>query len=130
MVVRETDEQRALREAVAAFLDKRSSQARVRELMATDTGHDEDAWRDMAEMGLLGLTVPEEFGGAGAGFVELGIVMGGRGGGLLGGPYLSTVLTTQLLAAAGDSRESAEVLPAIAAGELIAGLAFAEDSST
>jgi alkylation response protein AidB-like acyl-CoA dehydrogenase len=73
MVVRETDEQRALREAVAAFLDKRSSQARVRELMATDTGHDEDAWRDMAEMGLLGLTVPEKFGGAGAGFVELGI---------------------------------------------------------
>lgn len=130
MVVRETDEQRALREAVAAFLDKRSSQARVRELMATDTGHDEDVWRDLAEMGLLGMTVPEEFGGAGAGFVELGIVMEEMGRALLGGPYLSTVLTTQLLAAAGDSRESAEVLPAIAAGELIAALAFAEDSST
>ncbi|CAN5410989.1 acyl-CoA dehydrogenase family protein [soil metagenome] len=131
MVVRETDEQRALRETVAVFLDKRSPQARVRELMATGSGHDEGVWRDMAEMGLLGLTVPEEFGGAGAGYVELGIVMEEMGRALLCAPYFSTaVLTTQLLAAAGDSREQAQMWPRIAAGEIVASLAFAEDSST
>ncbi|MCV7225675.1 acyl-CoA dehydrogenase family protein [Mycolicibacterium komossense] len=131
MAMRETDEQRALRDAVAIFLDKRSSQARVRDLMTTDTGHDTSAWREMAEMGLLGLTLPEEVGGAGAGYAEQGIVMEEMGRALLCAPYFSTaVLTPRLLAAAGDDRERSEILPRIAAGELVVSLAYAEDSST
>ena len=51
-----TDEQRALREAVAAWAQKHSSEATVRELMATDTGYDELAWLELADMGLLALT--------------------------------------------------------------------------
>ncbi len=131
MVVRETDENRTLRKTVAAFLEARSPQARVRELMATDTGHDADIWAELAAMGLLGLLVPEDFGGAGAGHVEMGIVMEEMGRALLGGPFFSTaVLTTQLLAASGDDDEQATILPRIAAGELITSLAFAEDTST
>jgi alkylation response protein AidB-like acyl-CoA dehydrogenase len=130
MVVRETDEHRALRDAVAVLLDKRSSEARVRELMATDIGYDASDWRELADMGLLGLLVPEEFGGAGAGHVEMGIVMEEMGRALLCAPFFSTaVLTTQLLAAAGDDGERAAILPRIAAGDLTATLAFAEDSS-
>jgi alkylation response protein AidB-like acyl-CoA dehydrogenase len=130
MVTRETAEQRALRKTVADFLAKRSPDAAVRQPMDTDTGHDESTWRELAEMGLLGLTVPDEFGGAGAGFAELGIVMEEMGRALLCAPFLSTaVLTTQLLAATGDDRECADVLPRIAAGELIASVAYAEDSA-
>jgi alkylation response protein AidB-like acyl-CoA dehydrogenase len=130
MVVRETDEHRALRDAVAVFLDKRSSEARVRELMATDAGYDPSDWRELAEMGLLGLLVPDEFGGAGAGHVEMGIVMEEMGRALLCAPYFSTaVLTPHLLAAVDDADERAAVLPRIVAGELIATLAFAEGSS-
>jgi alkylation response protein AidB-like acyl-CoA dehydrogenase len=123
-------EHHELREAVAALLAKRSQETRVRELMATETGHDETTWRELAGMGLLGLTVPEEFGGSGAGQTELGIVMEEMGRALLCGPYFSTaVLVTSLLSAAGDATERAEVLPRLAAGELIAGLAYAEGSS-
>jgi alkylation response protein AidB-like acyl-CoA dehydrogenase len=130
MVVRETDEHRALRDAVALFLGKRSSEARVRELMASDSGYDASDWRELADMGLLGLLVPEEFGGAGAGHVEMGIVMEEMGRALLCAPFFSTaVLATQLLLAADDDSELAAVLPRIAAGELIATVAFAEDSS-
>ncbi|CAN5744785.1 acyl-CoA dehydrogenase family protein [soil metagenome] len=131
MAARETAEHRALRDAVAVFVDKLSAEAQVRELMSTDTGHDANIWRELAEMGLLGLLVPEEFGGAGAGHVEMGIVMEEMGRALLCAPFFSTaVLTVHLLAAAADDSECAAVLPRIAAGELIASVAFAEDSST
>jgi alkylation response protein AidB-like acyl-CoA dehydrogenase len=97
MVVRETDEHRALRDAVAMFLGKRSSEARVRELMASDSdsGYDASDWHELADMGLLGCW-PEEFGGAGAGHVEIGIVMEEMGRALLCAPFFSTaVLTTR-----------------------------------
>ncbi|MET0705024.1 MAG: acyl-CoA dehydrogenase family protein [Mycobacterium sp.] len=129
MAVRETDEHRALRDAVAAFLDNRSAEAQVRELMATDTGHDARTWQDLAAMGLLGLLIPDDFGGAGAGHVELGIVMEEMGRALLCAPFFSTaVLAVHLLAAAGDDAERAAVLPRIAAGELIVSVAYAEGS--
>ena len=112
-----TDEQHALRKVVADLTAKRS-------------GHAAAVWREMADMGLLGLLIPEELGGAGAGHVEMGIVMEEMGRALMGGPFLTTAVTAvHLLAEAGDGHESAGVLPRIAAGELIVGIAYAEDSS-
>ncbi|SBS75601.1 Acyl-CoA dehydrogenase domain-containing protein [uncultured Mycobacterium sp.] len=125
-----TTEQRDLADAVADLMAKRSPEAEVRRLMATDTGYDPGAWAELAAMGLLGLAIPERFGGSGAGAVEVGLVMEAMGRALLCAPYLSTaVLTTQLLLALGDAKEQADVLPRIAAGELIATVAFAEAGS-
>ncbi|KDF00150.1 acyl-CoA dehydrogenase [Mycolicibacterium aromaticivorans JS19b1 = JCM 16368] len=125
-----TTEQRDLAEAVTDLMAKRSPEAEVRRLMATDAGYDPGVWAELAGMGLLGLAIPEEFGGSGAGAVEVGLVMEAMGRALLCAPYLSTaVLTTQLLAALGDSDEQADVLPRIAAGELITTVAFAEAGS-
>ncbi|WP_269745710.1 acyl-CoA dehydrogenase family protein [Mycobacterium celatum] len=125
-----TDEQRALRSTVADLMAKRSPESAVRALTATDTGFDPAVWQELAAMGLVGLLIPEEHGGAGAGPIELGIVAEEMGAALLVGPYLSTaVLVPSLLAAAGEVDESAAVLPRIAAGELIASVAFAEDGS-
>lgn len=125
-----TTEQRDLAETVADLMAKRSPEAEVRRLMATDTGYDPAVWAELAAMGLLGLAIPETFGGSGAGAVEVGLVMEAMGRALLCAPYLSTaVLTTQLLLALGDAKEQADVLPRIAAGELIATVAFAEAGS-
>ncbi|MFN8032481.1 MAG: acyl-CoA dehydrogenase family protein [Mycobacterium sp.] len=125
-----TVEQHDLAGAVADLLAKRSPEAEVRRLMADDTGYDPALWAELAEMGLLGLAIPEEFGGAGAGAAELGVVMEQMGATLLCAPYLSTaVLTANLLVALDDSAERSEVLPAIAAGDLIATVAFAEHGS-
>lgn len=120
-------EQIALRDAVAQLLAKRSPESEVRRLMADESGYDAALWAELADMGLLGLIVPEEFGGAGAGAAELAVVNEQMGAALLCAPYLSTaVLTPYLLAALGDSDECAAVLPRIVAGELIATVAFAE----
>lgn len=94
-----TDEQRALRSTVADLMAKRSPESAVRALMATDTGFDPAMWQEMAAMGLVGLLIGEQYGGAGAGPVELGIVAEEMGAALLVGPYLSTaVLVPSLLA--------------------------------
>ena len=125
-----TREQHDLRDVVADLMAKRSPESEVRRLMAVVSGYDPAVWGDMARMGLLGLTIPEEFGGSGAGSAELSVVSEQMGRALLCGPYLSTaVLTPYLLLALGDTDECADVLPRIAAGELIATVAFAESGS-
>ena len=125
-----SDEQRALRSAVADVLARHSDEAQVRALMATNTGFDPAVWRELAAMGLTGLLIGEQYGGAGAGTVEMGIAMEEMGRALLVSPFLSTaVLVASLLAEADDAAESAAVLPRIASGDLIATVAFAEDGS-
>ncbi len=120
-------EQRDLADAVADLMTKRSPEAQVRRLMTTDAGYDPAVWSELAAMGLLGLAIPEEFGGSGAGAVEIELVAEAMGRALLCAPYLSTaVLTANLLVALGDSTEQSDVLPRIAAGELITTVAYAE----
>jgi alkylation response protein AidB-like acyl-CoA dehydrogenase len=125
-----SDEQRALRGAVADLMARHSGEAQVRAQMATDKGFDPTVWRELAAMGLTGLLIDEEHGGAGAGPVEMGIAMEEMGRALLVSPFLSTaVLVPSLLTETGDAAECAAVLPRIAAGELVVTAAFAEDGS-
>jgi alkylation response protein AidB-like acyl-CoA dehydrogenase len=71
-----TEEQEELRNTVRAFLEAKSSEAAVREQMETENGYDQAVWSQMAEqMGLQGLHIPEEYGGSGFGYVELGVVL-------------------------------------------------------
>ncbi|MDX6740964.1 acyl-CoA dehydrogenase family protein [Actinocorallia sp. A-T 12471] len=122
-----TAEQNELRSVVRAFLAEHSSEAEVRRHLAAAPGHDPVVWARMAgELGLQGLAVPEEFGGAGAGPVETGIVLEEMGRALYPGPYLSAVLAVRALLAAGDATASAAHLPGIADGTTVAAVAFGE----
>lgn len=120
----------ALRATVSELMAKHWSETEVRAAMATDTGHDPALWNRLAETGLLGLLIGEEFGGAGAGQVAMGVVMEEMGAALMGGPFLATaVLSAHLLDLCDDDQEKRSVLPRIAAGELITTVAFAEPAS-
>ena len=125
-----TEEQDELRKTVRAFLDSKSPETAVREQMETETGFDPAVWSQMGEqMGLQGLAIPEEFGGSGYTFTELGIVLEEMGRALLCAPYFSTVvLAASTLLASGDDAAKTEFLPGIASGETIATLAFTEPS--
>ena len=70
-----TDEQTMLRDTVRAFLADKSPVARVREVMESDSGVDEDLWNAMADLGLQAMHIPEEYGGAGFSLLETGIVL-------------------------------------------------------
>ena len=99
-----TEEQDELRKTVRAFLDSKSPESAVREQMETEDGYDDAVWSQMAEqMGLQGLHIPEEYGGSGYSFVELGIVLEEMGRSLLCAPFFSTVvLAANTLLHSGD----------------------------
>ncbi len=123
-----TDEQQDLRDLVRRFLAEKSPVSEVRRLMATEAGYDQAVWAQLGRLGLAGLTIPEEHGGAGGGPVEQLIVCEEMGAALLCAPYLaSAVLATRALLASGDAAAHADLLPGIASGETIATLAAPED---
>jgi alkylation response protein AidB-like acyl-CoA dehydrogenase len=125
-------EQRELRESVRRFLTERAPLTKVRELMETADGTDPDVWRQAsAQLGLPGIAIPEEYGGAGFSFAEQAIVLEELGAALFTGPYLaSAVLAATALLASDDEEAKKDLLPGIAAGETVATLAFTEDGGS
>ncbi|ULE34468.1 acyl-CoA dehydrogenase family protein [Mycobacterium sp. IDR2000157661] len=119
MTASEADE---LRHAVRDFLRSVSPSVRVRELMQTEGGHDRVVWEQMAkELGLHGIAIPEQFGGAGAGMSELAVVFEEMGAALLCAPFFSTVgLAAQAILCSGDSAAMADYLPGLADGSTTA----------
>jgi alkylation response protein AidB-like acyl-CoA dehydrogenase len=124
-----TEEHEELRRTTHRFLESKSEEALVRRVMRTEEGYDPAVWKQMAEqLGLQGLIVPAEFGGAGLGFVEMAVVLEEMGRFLFCAPYLSSaVLAAAALIHAADDAARAEILPAIAGGEMIVSLAIAEE---
>jgi alkylation response protein AidB-like acyl-CoA dehydrogenase len=125
-----TEEQEELRSTIRAFLEAKSSEEAVREQMETEDGYDQAVWSQMAEqMGLQGLHIPEEYGGSGFSYVELGIVLEEMGRALLCAPFFSSVvLAANTLILSGDDAAKQKYLPGIASGETIATVAFTEPS--
>src|SRR3954454_22928875 len=125
-----SEEQEELRKTVRAFLDQKSPETAVRRLMETEEGYDPAVWKQMGEqLGLQGLIIPEDFGGSGYTYVELGVVLEEMGRALLCAPYFSTVvLAANTLIHYGDDAAKKDYLPGIASGETIATLAFTEPS--
>jgi alkylation response protein AidB-like acyl-CoA dehydrogenase len=123
-----SEEQDQLRDAVRRFLEAKSPSAEVRRLMETDEGYDPAVWSQMAnELGLQSLHIPEEYGGQGFTWVELGIVLEEMGAALLCAPYFSTVvLAANAIMNGATPEQQAELLPGIASGETIASLAITE----
>ena len=125
-----SEEQEELRKTVRAFLESKSPETAVREQMETENGFDPAVWSQMGDqMGLQGLSIPEEFGGSGFGFIELGVVLEEMGRALLCAPFFSSVvLAANALLLSGDDAAKKKYLPGIAAGETIATLATTEPS--
>ncbi|MBY0277187.1 acyl-CoA/acyl-ACP dehydrogenase [Candidatus Binatia bacterium] len=123
------DAQEQLRVELRRFLDEVSPPGEVRRLMKTERGWDRALWQRMAcELGLQGLAVPAELGGAGLGPVERLVVLEEMGRALLCAPYLAcAVLAVEALRASGDAAAQRELLPGIASGTTVATLAVAEE---
>ena len=86
-----TDEQQELRAQARSYLTERFPPERVAQLADSGEGWDPSSWRELAELGWLGVSVPEEHGGAGLGFVEEALLLEELGRALYPGPYFSTV---------------------------------------
>jgi len=125
-----TDEQRQLQDSVARFVQGNYSFEQRRALVATDAGYSESHWKQMAELGWLALSIPEDHGGIGLGPIETMILMEEFGKGLVAEPYMATVvLGAGAIVNGGSEEQKNSILPQVAEGSLKMALGFAERQS-
>jgi alkylation response protein AidB-like acyl-CoA dehydrogenase len=126
-----TDEQRMLAETVNRLLEKNyDPNTRLRLLSHDQLGWSREMWKQYAELGLLGLTFAERYGGAGMGIGELSVVMEAFGRALVLEPFVATVvLGGALVVAAGTPEQNQEILPDVAAGNTLLAFASSENAS-
>jgi acyl-CoA dehydrogenase len=121
-----SEEQELLRAEVRKLLDGRCPLDRVRKIMETGPGYDPDLWRELAELGWLGLTIPEGYGGAGLGWVDLVVLLQETGRSLFPSPLISTTLAAAAVLEAGSEEQRQRWLPSLADGTRIGTLALLE----
>ena len=111
-----TSDQQLLKNSARAFLDEHCKAAAVRLLWDDPRGTSDATWKDIAQLGWLGLALPEAYGGSDLGMVETALLLEEMGRASYPGPYLPTVLVAQAIEAAGTEAQQTRWLPAIAAG--------------
>ncbi|MBR0991722.1 acyl-CoA/acyl-ACP dehydrogenase [Bradyrhizobium japonicum] len=122
-----SDDQKQLRDQARKFLAEKCSPKAVRVVLDGKAPYDKELWKGLAEMGFLGVAIPEEFGGAGAGHLELCVIAEEMGRANAPVPFSSTVyLAAEALLISGSDAQKKKWLPAIASGEAIGTLALFE----
>ena len=122
-----SDEQKQLRNEARKFLAEHCPPKAVRAVLDGQQPYDRKLWKGLAGMGFLGVAIPEEFGGAGAGHLELCVIAEEMGRALAPVPFSSTVyLAAEAILMAGDDAQKQKWLSLIASGGAIGTLALFE----
>lgn len=123
-----SEEQEMLRDAARRFLSEHSpvSAARALRDSGDELGYSRQLWNDMAEMGWAGIMVPEVHGGLEFGLGGAAVVLEEMGRTLCASPFLSSCVIAPVAMQAGSNEQQAEILPKLAAGELVIALALEE----
>jgi len=124
-----SEEQEMLKKTAQGFLENKCPKALVREMEKDKKGYSPELWHEMAELGWMGLVIPEKYGGMGMKFLDLAILIEEMGKFLVPGPFLPTVVYCGLpITAYGSEEQKQEFLPKIAGGNIIMTLALTEPS--
>src|SRR5438045_2761054 len=122
-----SDDQKQMCDAARKFLSEKCPPKAVRTVLDGKAPYDKELWKGLAEMGFLGVAIPEQFGGAGAGHLELCVIAEEMGRALAPVPFSSTVyLAAEALMIAGSDAQKQKRLPKIASGAAIGTLALFE----
>jgi alkylation response protein AidB-like acyl-CoA dehydrogenase len=124
-----SEEQEMLRQSARALLEKECPSAVVRKLMDDERGLDPALWKKMAELGWLGLVIPEKYGGGGLSYVDLVLVMEEMGRVVLPSPFIWTVMFAEAIKRSASDNQKSALLAKIASGDLIATVAYLEPSA-
>ncbi len=124
-----SDEQKQLREQVRRFLSEKCTSATVRNILETDETYDKGLYAGLAELGVLGAAIPEEYGGVGLGHLELCVIAEELGRAIAPVPVSSSIyLAAEFLMLAGSEEQKSSWLPKLASGEAIGTFALVEGS--
>jgi alkylation response protein AidB-like acyl-CoA dehydrogenase len=130
MDLRFSEQQEILKKMARDFLTTECPKALVRELEDNEKGYSTELWKKMAELGWMGLIIPEDYEGMGYGFQDLTVLMEEIGKNILPGPLLCTIASTFPILESGTAEQKKEFLPRIARGELIITPALVEAEGT
>jgi alkylation response protein AidB-like acyl-CoA dehydrogenase len=120
-------EQVLLKDTIRRYLDAECPTPRVRAIMESETGHDPGLWDGLAGLGVCGLHVPVEHGGAGLELLDVALAAEELGWAATPGPFLACALATVALAASDDREVAGRWLSAVAAGTSVVTLALGEE---
>lgn len=121
-----TPDQEELRRYAREWLDDHASFAQIRPVIESGSGFDPAQWRELADLGWLGMAVSESAGGAGYGFSELAVIGEEMGRSLYPSPFLPTVvMAAALLDDLGDDM-SRQILGSVVSGDTTVSVAFSE----
>ena len=126
MDLRFTEEQEILRQTARDFLATECPKTLIRELEQSEKGYSPELWKKMAELGWMGLIVPEEYEGIGYTFQDLAVLLEEIGRNILPGPFVATITSTFPILEAGTEEQKKGLLPKIARGDLILTTALLE----
>jgi alkylation response protein AidB-like acyl-CoA dehydrogenase len=124
-----TEEQRLLVDTVASFAKKQSPITRLRALREDPLGWTRAVWKQMGELGLLGISLPESVGGAGGTFADAALILEQFGGTLVPEPLLASLVAAAPIVRLGSAEQQARWLAPFAAGDGSLALAWAEAQS-
>ncbi len=122
-----SEEQLMLQQTVSGFLENECPPTRLREIFDGESGHDPALWKGLVEMGVAGLAIPEQYGGAGLEILDLAVVAETLGYHAAPGPFLFHVLAAQAIVDGGSDAQKEKWLPKLASGELLGTVAFNEE---
>ena len=124
-----TEAQQMLKRLARDFLEQEFPPSLARALEQDERGHSPEVWRKMVETGLVEAAFPQEYGGAGGGLMELGVIFDEMGRGLYTGPFFATVALGGLaLLYAGTDDQRRGIIPAVTQGQALLCLALLEES--
>ena len=126
-----SEEQEMLQKTARDFLQKECTTNLVREMEEDERGYSSDLWKKMANLGWMGLVIPQEYGGLQGSFLDLTVLLEEFGRALVPGPFIPTVVYCAIpIMKYATEEQKGYFLPKIAAGELIMTLALTEPSAT
>ena len=122
-----SEDQKLLQKTVRDYLEEHAPLSLAREVLESPVAYAADLWKGAAELGWLGAVIPEAFGGAGFGHLELCLIAEELGRALAPIPFSSSVyLASEAVLEAGSETQQSALLPRLASGELIGTFALAE----
>ncbi|MFW6105286.1 MAG: acyl-CoA dehydrogenase family protein [Chloroflexota bacterium] len=122
-----TEEQEMLKKAARDFLADKCPKTFIKEMEESEAGYSKELWKEMAELGWMGLALPEKYGGGNMNFLDLGVLLEEMGRACLPGPFFSTVVLGGLsILDLGNEEQKQEYLPKLISGEKIFTLALTE----
>src|SRR5882757_8991847 len=126
-----SEEQRQLKDSARAFLGGECPTPALRKIMASEDGYPRELYAEVAKLGWSGLIVPETFGGAGLGMLDMAMILEEGGFAAMPGPFLfSSVLAASALKLSGSEKLNSKWLTALAEGRAIGTVAVVENAAS